>query len=115
MNKILYNFYYIIKSRFYFLYSRAPSIPTNSTKPKLILYTHDQCSLCEDLVQELEPYKHRFEFRRIDILKKENIRYLQLYRYDIPVLMLNGQFLCMHQLNRELLEKRLKEIEDCQK
>jgi hypothetical protein len=36
---------------------------------------------------------------------------LRLYRYDIPVLFLNGQFLCMHRLNVGLLGQRLKELE----
>lgn len=89
---------------------RAPNV--TSSKPTLTLFTHDQCSLCDELVNELSPNSTRFNLEKIDIKQKENLRYLRLYRYDIPVLHLNGQFLCMHRLNHELLEKRLKEIED---
>lgn len=85
------------------------------SKPVLTLFTHDHCQLCEELVHELQPFEHRFKLERVNILEKENIKYLRLYRYDIPVLMLNGQFLSMHRLDKELLVKRLKEMEELQK
>lgn len=90
---------------------RSPNI-VNGEKPVLTLFTHENCTLCEHLVEELDPYKERIVLKRIDITKKENLRYLRLYRLDIPVVQLNGQFLCMHRLNRNLLEKRLQEIEE---
>lgn len=85
------------------------------SKPVLTLFTHDQCQLCEDLVRDLATFEHRFRFERVNILEKENVKYLRLYRYHIPVLMLNGQFLSMHRLDKELLDKRLKEIEELDK
>uniref|UniRef100_A0A8D8HZR5 Acetyl-CoA acetyltransferase B, mitochondrial n=3 Tax=Culex pipiens TaxID=7175 RepID=A0A8D8HZR5_CULPI len=86
---------------------------TNRAIPTLTLFTHDQCSLCDDLVEELEAhYAGRYRLEKVDITRKENVRYLRLYRYDIPVLYLNGQFLCMHRLNRGLLERRLEELEE---
>lgn len=33
----------------------------------------------------------RFELEKIDITKKENLKFLRLYRLDIPVCFLNGQ------------------------
>lgn len=41
----------------------------------------------------------------------ENLKYLKLYRYDIPVLHLNGEFLCMHRLDAAQLEEKLNEFE----
>lgn len=101
---------YLFKTIFNF-FSRAPDVIPGQ-KPKLTLFTHDHCTLCEELIEELEPWKDRFTLERIDITKKENIHYLRLYRLDIPVLHLNNQFLCMHKLNRDLFEKRLLEIEE---
>lgn len=63
-------------------------------------------------MEELEPFKHRLTIEKIDITKQENLRWLRLYRHDIPVLFLNGRFLCMHRLNHHLLEMRLKMIEE---
>lgn len=79
--------------------------------PVLTFYTKDHCGLCDIVMEELEPYKHRIVIKKIDISEKENVKWLRLYRHDIPVLFLNGQFLCMHKLNKHLLEKQLQNIE----
>ncbi|RZC27679.1 hypothetical protein BDFB_014849 [Asbolus verrucosus] len=41
-----------------------------------------------------------------------NVRWLRLYRYEIPVVFLNGEYLCKHALDELLLEQRLKAIEN---
>ncbi|ALC38255.1 CG9147 [Drosophila busckii] len=76
--------------------------------PQLTLYTKEPCSLCDDLTAELEEKFHgEFELQKVYIDQKENVRFLRLFRFDIPVLFLNGQFLCMHRLNEQLLRERL--------
>ncbi|XP_035794126.1 glutaredoxin-like protein C5orf63 homolog, partial [Anopheles albimanus] len=93
------------------------SCPTRSPAaggdaPVLTLYTHNHCSLCDELVEQLEAqFAGRYRLEKVDITRKENVKYLRLYRLDIPVLFLNGQFLCMHRLNVDLLERRLQELE----
>lgn len=62
-------------------------------------------------MEELQPFKNRIFIEKIYITKKENLRWLRLYRHDIPVLFLNGQFLCMHKLNKDILAKRLETLE----
>jgi acetyl-CoA C-acetyltransferase len=47
----------------------------------------------------------------VDIEAPENIRFKELYRYEIPVLFLEGQFLCKNRLNVALLERRLSVLE----
>ncbi|CAG9562597.1 unnamed protein product [Danaus chrysippus] len=79
--------------------------------PVLTFYTKDPCQLCDIVMEELSPYKDKLIIEKIDITKKENVRWLRLYRHDIPVLFLNGKFLCMHRLNHGLLERRLQIIE----
>lgn len=79
-------------------------------KPTLTLYTKYPCPLCDELVQELEPYMEQFHFEKVDITKPQNREYLKMYRYDIPVLHLNGEFLCMHRLDKDLLLDRLNEF-----
>lgn len=81
--------------------------------PMLTLYTKDECTLCDELVEELNKTFHgRFQLTKVNITHKGNLKYLRLYRYDIPVLHLNGQFLCMHRLNSELLHTKLQAIEN---
>lgn len=79
--------------------------------PKLTVYTKDDCFLCNELKLKLAPYLNRVELEIVDIAKKENVRWLRLYRYEIPVVFLNGEFLCKHHLNEVLLEMKLQEIE----
>lgn len=76
------------------------------------MYTKDPCPLCDIVIEELEPFKSRLTVCKVDITQKENVRWLRLYRYDIPVLFLNSRYLCMHQLNTDLLESRLQRIEN---
>ncbi|CAH1636403.1 unnamed protein product [Spodoptera littoralis] len=85
---------------------------TSDGPPVLTFYTKDPCGLCDIVMEELEPYKNRLIIQKVDITEKENLRWLRLYRHDIPVLFLNGQYLCMHKLNKHLLEKRLQMIEE---
>ncbi|XP_073823969.1 uncharacterized protein isoform X2 [Musca autumnalis] len=81
---------------------------TNGKLPRLTLFTKDPCHLCEMLVVDLEMnFLGEYELEKVYIDKKENVRYLRLYRHDIPVLYLNGQFLCMHRLNARLLRRKL--------
>jgi glutaredoxin len=76
------------------------------------MYTKDNCQLCDELVAELDAhFGGKYTMEKVDITEKDNLKYLRLYRYDIPVLFLNGQFLCMHRLNVGLLGQRLKELE----
>lgn len=77
----------------------------------MTFYTKYPCGVCDIVMEKLEPYKDRIVIEKVDITEKENLNWLRLYRHDIPVLFLNGQFLCMHRLNVDLLDKRLREIE----
>ncbi|KAL7738724.1 hypothetical protein ACLKA6_001060 [Drosophila palustris] len=83
-------------------------VPKPENLPQLTLYTKEPCPLCDDLVAQLERnFAGEFELKKVFIDRKENVRYLRLFRHDIPVLFLNGQFLCMHRLNEEVLRERL--------
>lgn len=81
-------------------------------KPILTLYTKNPCPLCDELVAELRPFMHRLHFEKVDITQPENREYFKRYRYDIPVLHLNGEFLCMHRLDAELLGAKLVELSE---
>lgn len=79
--------------------------------PHLTLYTRDNCALCDELLNELEVYfDGQYTIEKVDITQRENVRFLRLYRNDIPVLFFNGQFLCMHKLNVNLLGRKMEEL-----
>lgn len=83
-----------------------------SQKPILTLYTKNPCPLCDELVSELTPFMDRLHLEKVDITKPENQKYYRQYKYDIPVLHINGEFLCMHRLDAELLDTKLNEIQN---
>lgn len=86
--------------------------PLLNKRPTLTLYTKNPCPLCDELKAELSPYMHLIDFETVDISLEENKRWYELYKVQIPVVFLNGEYLCKHWLNKELLELRLKEIYD---
>ncbi|XP_043511485.1 acetyl-CoA acetyltransferase, mitochondrial isoform X1 [Frieseomelitta varia] len=84
---------------------------TISSPPILTLYTKHHCPLCDILKNELRlRFSGRYQLQEIDITALGNERYLKLYKYEIPVLFLERQFLCKHRLDSELLEQKLQEF-----
>ncbi|KAK7115987.1 hypothetical protein V1264_001751 [Littorina saxatilis] len=79
--------------------------------PVLTLYTKDPCPLCDDAVEELQPYKHRFVLEKVDITLEENKSWYKKYRYDIPVFHLNSSFLMKHRVDHDKLQKQLSSLE----
>lgn len=94
-----------------FSFIRRETALVENKLPKLTLYTRDPCPLCDEVKLKLLPYLNRLEIDIVDISKKENLKWLRLYRYEIPVLFFNGYYLCKHNLDEVLLEQRLQEIE----
>jgi len=60
---------------------------------------------------ELTPFMHRLKLKQVDIEAPENVRFKELYQYEIPVLFLEGHFLCKNRLNVALLDRRLSVLE----
>lgn len=92
-----------------FYFCRAETLPANDL-PTLTLYTKDPCPLCDDLKEQLRPYLDMCKLELIYIDRSENVRWLRLYRNEIPVLFLNGEYLCKHKLNDNLLRTRLRNL-----
>ncbi|KAK4883079.1 hypothetical protein RN001_006398 [Aquatica leii] len=61
--------------------------------PVFTIYAKQDCCLCDEMKMKLTPYLQKSRLQVVDITKKENIKWLRLYRYEIPVLFLNGKFL----------------------
>ncbi|PSN55304.1 Glutaredoxin-like protein, partial [Blattella germanica] len=75
--------------------------------PELTLFTKNPCPLCDVLKSELSPFMHLVRLNQVDIEAPENKKWKDLYRYEIPVLFLDGQFLCKHRLDVTTLKRRL--------
>lgn len=84
--------------------------PSNG-KARLTLFTKDPCQLCDELKVELEPFYNKLELTSVDITAPGNERWRKLYQYEIPVLFLEGHYLCKHRLNKQVLKQRLQQLE----
>jgi glutaredoxin len=80
---------------------------TGQDLPELTLFTKNPCPLCDSVKEQLGQFKHRLRLTQVDIEAPENAHFKQLYRYEIPVLFLEGQYLCKNRLDMVALERRL--------
>ncbi|XP_019732870.1 glutaredoxin-like protein C5orf63 homolog, partial [Hippocampus comes] len=71
-------------------------------------HTHtDPCPLCDEAKEALQPLKHKFVLRQVDISRPENRAWRVKYKWDIPVFHLNGRFVMKHRVDVKLLNKLL--------
>lgn len=78
--------------------------------PVIKLFTKKQCCLCDTAKFLLKKVKNREEFvlELIDIEEKQE--FFELYKYDIPVILLNDKEISRHRLNESQLLNSLKEL-----
>ncbi len=80
-------------------------IKSLSVQIKLVLYTKEDCSLCETAKEQIEEqYPNQFIIEEVDITKN-NRELFRKYKYDIPVFHYNGEFLMMHRVDTKALDK----------
>ena len=82
--------------------------------PIVTLFTKPDCSLCVPVKFILDKIhkKYSFEMKIVDISEKGNEKFFDLYKYDIPVVHLNGKEILRHRANEsELIEIIKKEFE----
>ena len=92
--------------------SSFSSSSSSSPLPRLTLFTHDNCSLCDEALEQISHLKGRFAFESVDILHPDHKKWKKLYRYDIPVFHFDGEFLMKHRADVALLESRLDEFDE---
>lgn len=76
------------------IYSAAESAPT------VKLFTKEGCTLCDkakDVLKEaMDEFPHTLE--AVDITDADNAEWFSKYKYDIPVLHVNGQYWAKHRI-----------------
>jgi glutaredoxin len=72
------------------------------------IYSKSQCPLCDEAKEVLARVRRRvpFELREIDITRDDSL--FQQYRYDIPVVFVNGHKAFKHHLDETAVEARLR-------
>jgi glutaredoxin len=72
------------------------------------IYSKSQCPLCDEAKEVLSRVQRRipFELREVDITQDPAL--FQEYRYDIPVVFVNGHKAFKHRLDEKAVERRLR-------
>lgn len=85
--------------------------PTNS-RPTLVVYSREECHLCQDMIQALQAIQEQntFELEIIDIDKDPHL--VSQYNERIPILMASkeGPEICHYHLNQTALDAYLSKI-----
>lgn len=77
----------------------------DSNAPMVTLFTKDGCTLCDKVkdvlgsIKDKEEYNH--SLRAIDITDDEHQDWYSKYKYDIPVLHIDGQYWIKHRLSED--------------
>jgi thiol-disulfide isomerase/thioredoxin len=65
------------------------------------LFTKDGCTLCDKVKEVMLEAKHHLPphlFRAVDITDSDQVQYYNKYKYDIPVVHINGFYWAKHRL-----------------
>ncbi|KAB2878566.1 glutaredoxin family protein [bacterium] len=82
--------------------------PSNySNKIVINIFSKPECHLCDEAKEVLIKAKKYFNLEIIEINIEENQEYFEKYRYDIPVIWINGRKAFKHKLDAALLKMRL--------
>ena len=73
------------------------------------IYSKPNCPLCEDVKTILERVRTRVEFNLVEVDISRDPALRRQFRYDIPVVFIDGQQAFKHRVTEEALEARLRE------
>lgn len=76
---------------------------TSGSKPTVQLYTKEGCTLCDKAKDVLKALRdeHPHSLEAIDITDADKTEYFDKYKWDIPVLHINGLYWTKHRLTAE--------------
>ena len=77
----------------------------------LTLFTKDNCQLCHEAKQKLDPFKERFRLREIDITDEGHEEWYHKYKYEIPVFFFEKKYLCKNFIDLEKFQGELEKFE----
>ncbi|KAJ2762254.1 hypothetical protein IWQ56_005084, partial [Coemansia nantahalensis] len=80
----------------------------------LTMFTHSRCQLCVDARAALAQVRAEvpFEISEVDIRRPGNERWFDEYKYDVPVVHANGEFLLWHRVDVPATIAKLKALHD---
>jgi glutaredoxin len=87
---------------------RYTVVPNTNLMTKLVqLFTKKQCCLCDTAKFLLSKINHKIPFRLETIDITERIEFFEMYKNDIPVILINGKEVARHRLDENIFIKAL--------
>lgn len=82
---------------------------SGSSQPELIIYGREGCCLCDDaeIFASRASQSYQLSLRRVDIT--ENSPLWDIYRFRVPVVILDGEELCEGRITEQCLREALKQ------
>lgn len=79
----------------------------SAEKVRVIIYSRPGCHLCEEAKQAIQAAECNEEYTLEEINIESDPELLRLYRYDIPVITVDGVEAFRHQLTSDQFKQRL--------
>jgi len=76
---------------------------------RVIIYSRPGCHLCEEAKKVIEASGYREEYTLEEINIESDPGLLRQYRYDIPVITINGKEAFRHRLTADEFRQKLKQ------
>ncbi|HSE20158.1 MAG TPA: glutaredoxin family protein [Pyrinomonadaceae bacterium] len=76
-------------------------------KPHVIVYSRPGCHLCDEAKAVIEQVKHEIDLTLEEVNIEYDLELLQRYRYDIPVITINGIEAFRHRVEHSTLRAAL--------
>ena len=83
-----------------------------SRAPVLRLFTGAQCSLCDDVKRVVALTSQPHTLETVDIGEKAHREFFRRYKWDIPVLHIDGQYFAKHRVELGELEEALRQASE---
>jgi glutaredoxin len=77
--------------------------------PRVVIYSRPGCHLCEEAKKIIEASGYRGEYTLEEINIESDAGLLRRYRFDIPVITINGEEAFRHRLTAHEFRQRLKQ------
>lgn len=79
----------------------------NHSKAHVIIYSRPGCHLCEEVKQAIESAQCIDEYTLEEIDIESDVELLRRYRFDIPVVLINGEEAFRHKVTADEFRRRL--------
>ena len=79
-------------------------------KPHVIVYSRPGCHLCDDAKDVIEQVKHEIDLTLEEVNIEHDLDLLQRYRYDIPIITINGVEAFRHRVEPSALRTALLKV-----